>query len=453
MAAVADLIAALIMKTIRRREFVKQSAVVTAFTVAAGMRAASPNEKIVVGIMGLGGRGSFLADSFARRPDVELAWLCDPDKRRLAAAAPGLEKAQGRPSQVTQDFRHMLEDKRVEAVINATPDHWHALGTILACQAGKDVYVEKPLAHNAWEGRKMIEAARKYQRVVQVGTQTRSAPYVREAVDYVRSGKMGEIHLVRVFNMMQHAFQKPVPDQPAPAELDYEIWCGPAAKLPYNPRRWWLNYWEYSCGPIPGDAIHQLDLARLVLGDPAAPDTVVQSGGLRVLTDGRDTPDTQWATFEYGKQTLILESCLWTPYMKKVPMDLRDRDQFAHWPFEGTRIELCGTKGFMYLGRHGGGWQVFTEDQKPVASQFGRQGDQWHITNFLECVRTRRQPNSDVAQGHASTLLCHLANASYRAGNKKLVFEAQSETFPASPEANAFLGRAYRAPWAVPAKV
>ena len=202
-------------------------------------------------------------------------------------------------------------------------------------------------------------------------------------------------------------------------------------------------------------AVFDGDLAQVQFPNPEADLTpkATLNQIVRALTDGRDTPDTQWATFEYGKQTLILESCLWTPYMKKVPMELRDRDQFANWPFEGTRIELCGTKGFMYLGRHGGGWQVIMGDQKPIASKFGRQGDKWHIENFLECVRTRNRPNSDVAQGHASTMLCHLANASYRAGNKKLVFDAQTETFPGSPEANAFLKRTYRTPWAVPETV
>ena len=441
------------MKTINRRTFVQQSALAATFSITSGLRAASPNDKIVVGVMGLGGRGSFLTESFAKRPDVEIAWLCDPDQRRLTPARAMVERVQGRAPKVGQDFRRILEDTRVQVLINATPDHWHGLGTILACQAGKDVYVEKPLAHNAWEGRQMVEAARRYQRVVQVGTQSRSSPYAREAAEYVRSGKLGDIYLVRVFNMMQHAFQKPVPDQAAPETLDYDMWCGPAAKRPYNPRRYWLNYFEYSCGPIPGDLVHQLDLARFVLGDPASPTSVAHSGGIRSLTDGRDTPDTQLATFDYGKLTLMFESTLWTPYMKKVPMELRDRDQFANWPFEGTRIEICGTKGFMFLGRHGGGWQVFYENQQPSDSKYGRQGDKWHIENFLDCVRTRQRPNSDVEQVHYSTLLCHLANASFRVGNKQLAFDAKTEQFPENPAANAFLKRAYRSPWIVPEKV
>ena len=287
------------MNAITRRAFVKTSlAASAAFSVLPGGRAASPNEKVIIGVMGSGGRGSYLAQAFAKRKDAEIAWLCDPDSRRLDWARKNVEAAQGRAPRVGQDFRRILDDPKVDVLVNATPDHWHALGSILACQAGKDVYVEKPMSHNLWEGRKMIEAAQKYRRIVQVGTQSRSAPYAKEAADYIKSGKLGEVHLVRVFNLMQQPMMKLGPEQPPPEGFDYELWCGPAAKLPYRPGREWLNMAEYSCGPIPGDAVHQLDLARFILGDPSYPETVVHSGGLRVLQDGRDTPDTQFALLD-----------------------------------------------------------------------------------------------------------------------------------------------------------
>ena len=442
------------MHAMSRRSFVKTTVVAPAVLSALPEgRAASPNEKVLIGVMGLGGRGSYLAQAFAKRRDAEVVWLCDADSRRLNGACKAVEATQGRAPRLGQDFRRILDDPKVHVLINATPDHWHALGSILACQASKDVYVEKPMAHNPWEGRKMIQAAEKYRRVVQVGMQARSAPYVKEAADYIKAGKLGEVYLVRVFNLMRHPRMELGPEQPPPEGFDYDLWCGPAAKLPYRPGRYWLNMAEYSCGPIPGDAVHQLDLARFILGDPACPGTVVHAGGIRVLRDGRDTPDTQFVTYEYGKLTLQFEGALWTPYMKKTPMELRDTDQLPNWTFNSTKIEVLGTRGFLFLGRHGDGWQVFNEEWQSIIASSPKQSDQEHQDNFIECVRSRRQPNAPAEQGHYSVLLCHLANASFRAGNKKLAFDAKTETFAEAPEANQFLKRAYRAPWVIPAEV
>jgi len=299
----------------------------------------------------------------------------------------------------------------------------------------------------------MIEAARKYKRIVQVGMQTRSAPYAKDAAEQVRSGKLGDVYLIRVFNMMQHSPMSQGSVQPVPQGFDYDLWCGPAPKLPYNPSRAWLNQWEYSCGPIPGDAIHQLDLARTLFGDKPYPDAVAHSGGVRALRDGREIPDTQFALFDYGNLTLLFESALWTPYMKKIPTHIRDGDLFPDWPFCATRIEVLGTKGMMYLGRHGGGWQIYDADDKVIDFRYGRQGDKWHQDNFIQCVRTRERPNADVEQGHYSALLCHMANISYRTGNRKLAFDPKSETFVDAPEANKYLKRTYREPWVVPEEV
>lgn len=440
------------MSSLNRRQFLKQSAGVAAAMAFVGQAgAASPNEKVIVGLMGAGGRGTALAGMFARRKDVEIAYLCDPDSRRAAYATKVVTEAQGKAPRFAQDFRRILEDKDVDVMINATPDHWHALGTILACQAGKHVYVEKPMSHNLWEGRKMIEAARKYDRVVTVGMQSRSAPYAAAAREFVQSGKLGDIQLVRVYNMMQHGRQNLGPEQPVPDGFDYDLWCGPAAKLPYIPGRYWLNMAEFSCGPIPGDAVHQLDLARFVMGDPPPPRTVSHTGGILALKDGRDTPDTQFATYEYDKFTLLFQGSLWSPYMKKIPVSVRDNDLFPDWPFCATKIEILGTKSFMYLGRHGGGWQVFDENNKLIEQAYGCQGDAPHIENFIQCVRSGAPANADVEQGHQSVLLSHLANIAWRAGNKTLAFDAQSESFPQNTAANRFCKRdAYRAPWVVP---
>ncbi|MCK4292113.1 MAG: Gfo/Idh/MocA family oxidoreductase [Planctomycetes bacterium] len=442
------------MNSVNRRDFLKGSIGVAATVAVLPQRPSfAANEKVIVGVMGLGGRGTYLATSFARRADTDVAYLCDADSRRFARAKKATEAVQTRKPKLVQDFRRILDDKDVDVLINATPDHWHALGAIMACQAGKDVYVEKPLAHNIFEGRKMVEAARKYKRVVQVGMQSRSAPYMANAVEYVRSGKLGEVHLVRVFNMMKHSAMNKGPEQPVPDGFDYDMWCGPAPKLPYNPSRRWLNFWEYSCGPIAGDAVHQLDLARYLTGDKPYPDTVCHAGGINALPDGRNTPDTQLAVYEYGKFTLQFEATLWTPYIKKIPQTIRNSDAFPDWPFSSTRIEVFGTEGFMYLGRHGGGWQAYDAGGKIVHSQFGRQGDKEHQDNFIDCIRTRKRPNADVEQGHYSVLLSHLANISYRVGNQKLTFDPRTESFVDAPEADRYLKRPYRQPWVVPDKV
>lgn len=442
------------MNLVNRREFMKRSiGAAAAVAMLPHGRARAASEKVIIGVMGLGGRGTYLAEKFAQRPDAEVAYLSDANTRRFARAREVVEEAQDRKPKLVQDFRRILDDGSVDVLINATPDHWHGLGTIMACQAEKDVFVEKPLSHNIWEGRKMVEAARKYKRVVTVGMQSRSAAYVKKAKDYIQSGGLGDVYLVRVFNMMQHPRQKPSGDQPVPQGFDYDMWCGPAPKPAYNPSRRWLNQWEYSCGPIAGDAVHQLDLARFLIDDIPYPKSVSHVGAVYGLRDGRETPDTQLALFEYDRLTLMMEATLWTPYMKKTPMGVRESDKFPNWPFSSTKVEVLGTKGFMYFGRHGGGWQAYDSSGELVRSEYGRQADREHQDNFIDCVRTRKRPNADVEIGHRSVLLCHLANISYRVGNQKLEFDPESESFTNSDRANKLLKRQYRKPWVVPENV
>ncbi|HUU29761.1 MAG TPA: Gfo/Idh/MocA family oxidoreductase [archaeon] len=441
------------MKAIKRRDFLKSSlgaaAAVSAFSPG---KSVSANDKIMVGVMGVGGRGTRLAEWFASRPDVEVAYICDVNERRFETVLEALEKYQDKDPKTVKDFRRILDDPQVDALINATPDHWHALGTIMACQAGKDVYVEKPLAHDIREGQKMVEAARKYKRVVQVGTQTRSAAYVKKAADFIKEGSLGEVHLVRVYFMMQHPEVPKGPEEPVPDGFDWDMWCGPAPKAPYSPGHWWFERWDYSCGGIAGDAIHQLDLARMLLG-LGYPDSVYQAGGVHFFTDGREIPDTQIATFEYGKLTFVLEAALWMPYMKKIPNSVRDSDQFPDWPFCSTKVEIFGSKAFMNFGRQGGGWQAYDENSAVFRSEPGRQGDKEHIENFINCMRTRERPVADVEEAHISTALCHLANISYRVGNRKLKFNPETHNFPGDTEADKYLKREYRQPWVVPDEV
>jgi predicted dehydrogenase len=418
-------------------------------------KAVPASDKVVVGMMGVGDRGTFLTQLFASRRDVYVAYICDVDTRKFARAVKVVADLQAGKPKVVGNFERILEDRGVDALVCATPDHWHALATVLACQAGKDVYVEKPPSHDIWEGRKMVEAARKYRRVVQVGLQNRSSSYARSARELIESRKLGGIHLARVFNMVSRQPVEDTPDSPAPAGLDWDMWLGPAALRPYNPK--WLKraFWDLNGGNITDDGIHQLDLARMVLG-VSYPRSVHHSGGKLSFRDIAEVPDTMLVTYEYDGLTLVFEETWWTPYMKKIPESVREnKDVFPDWfPFIGTRIELYGDQGLMLLGRHGGGWQIFDVDGQKIATDKQKHSEMQaaHVDNFVSCIRTREKSHADIEEGHTSATLCHIANISYRLGNRTLHFDPATERFD-DKDANQYLRRSYRAPWVMPEKV
>ncbi|MBL7185300.1 MAG: Gfo/Idh/MocA family oxidoreductase [Phycisphaerae bacterium] len=449
------------MKSINRRGFLKGSiGAATTLTALSHDRSSAAPNKVILGIMGVGGRGRALLTSLVKRSDVEIKYICDADTRAYGPAAEIIVDGHDYKPTFVQDFRKMLEDPEVDAIVIATSDRWHALATIMACQAGKDVYVEKPLSLSIWDGRKMVEAARKYGRVVQVGNQSRSAPYTEKAAEYIRSGKLGDVHLARVFLMQQSPPIQVAGAQPVPEGLDYDLWCGPSPMMPYRPGRWFWRLWDYYVGYIMADMIHQIDLARYVI-DKKYPDTVCNAGGVYHFDDGRQQPDTQFTTFEFGKLSMLFEASLWSPYMHRI-VHLPAETEFPDWPFSATKVEICGTKGFMCLGRHGGGWQVFEGDNRvrqskavvsePARLKFGSIVDA-HFEDFINCIRTRERPRADVEQAHHSMVLCHLANISYRVGNRKLRFDGETETFVNDAEANKYLKANYRQPWIVPEKV
>jgi predicted dehydrogenase len=412
---------------------------------------AAASETVVLGFMGVGGRGSSLLNFFAKRSDVEIAYLADVDSRVLPKRAAGVESMRGQRPKTVSDFRRVLDDRSVDALVIATPDHWHALGTILACQAGKDVYVEKPTSHSIWESRKMVEAARRHDRVVQVGAQCRSAPYVAAAREYLQSGKLGEVHFVKVFNSKPRSSIGNLPDKPVPAGVDYDMWLGPAPMRPFNENHFhyaWHWFWNYAGGDITNDGIHQLDIARWCIGR-THPKSVFSTGGIQFFQDAQETPDTQVVTWDYDGLTMAFEQTLWTPYQQKTPFNLRGRDVLPKWPFSGTRVEIYGSKQWMMLGRHGDGWEVFDGDFKSVAHHFGRQSDNDHVANFLDCIRSRKKPNADIEELHHSTLLCHYGNIAYRLG-RKLKIDPETEGFTGDEEANRLVKRTYRKPWVVP---
>lgn len=437
------------MNTITRRSFVRSTARGAALLAAGSSLvslprrslAQSPNDKVVLALIGAGGRGSGLANNFQQVPNVEFKYVCDAFLPRAESAAKTLAKGQPVAPRPVQHLRQVLDDKDVTAVIVATPEQWHALGTVWACQAGKDVYVEKNTSLRLQEGRKMVAAARKYQRVVQVGFQNRSAPYALSAREYLRSGKLGTVVLVKVYNLLDGGAWKPQPDAPPPAGLDWDLWLGPAPKVPYNAGRHngWNDWWDYCAGAFSGDASHQLDLTRMVLGDPPAPKSVACAGGRLGWPDAREIPDTLAVTYDYGAFVMTCESGTATPYMRKFPNEVRYGDQWPYWPQSSCRVEIYGTKQLMYLGRHGCGWQVLEAGGKVVAQDKGYFPDKWHQPNFVDCIRSRKQPNADIEQAHQSGCLIHLGVASYRVGKQQLEFDAAGERFTNNDDANRLL--------------
>ncbi len=447
------------MSAITRRTFCRSTAkgvvgvaVGAALAKASAATAKSANETIQLALVGAGGRGSALAANLAAIPNVQFKYLCEVNDSRGGEVIRSLEKSQKRAPQRLRDFRKALEDKEVDGVVIATPEQWHALATIWACQAGKDVYVEKNPSLSIWEGRKMIEAARKYDCIVQCGFQNRSAPYASSARDYLQSGKLGKVVLVKVFNLLPGGPWKPQPDAPLPAGLDWDMWLGPARDVPFNPGRLngWGDFWDYEGGVLAGDGCHQLDLARAALGDPPHPLSVACQGGNLAFNDRRETPHLQVATYDFGDFVLSCEHGTFPPYMKKFSNEVRYGNQWPLWSQSACRIEIYGTKQLMYLGRHGCGWQVMELDGKVVAQDKGYFPDKWHQPNFIDCMRSRKRPNADIEQSHYSACLPHLANIAYRSGMRSLQFDPASETFKNCDAANQFLKPNYRKNFRVP---
>jgi predicted dehydrogenase len=390
------------------------------------------NDRVILALIGAGNWGTGLALNISGlNKNIVIKYICDVDDTRGGRAISEIEKKQGFAPTRVRDMRKVFDDKEVDGVIIATPQHWHALASIWAMQAGKDVYVEKCVSFTITEGQKMVEAAMKYERILQCGTQNRSAEYNFSARDYVQSGKLGEIVAVDVMELDDG----PVPfkekeESSAPDTIDWDLWLGPAPKVPYSLSRnkSWLYYWDYSGGgELSNGAIHQMDLTRFVLGDPGFPKSVYCTGGRYLFDDKRDVPDYQMTTYEYDKFILTLKTGAFTPYMSKASEEVRNGDLFPEWKLNSEKIIIYGTKQVMYLGRMGGGWQVFEKDGKIVAQEFGRFPLATHLGNYIDCIRSRNKPNAGIVEGHKSSVLVHLANLSYRSGKKQLFFSPEYE--------------------------
>ena len=415
------------------------------------------NDKVVLALIGCGGRGSGITAAMAQLDGVEIKYACEVDASRGGDFIKKIEEIQGYPPKRVVDMHEVFDDKDVDAVVIATPEHWHALATVWACQAGKDVYVEKNISLSIWESRKMVEAARKYNRIVQCGTQNRSGPYSFSARDYIKSGKLGKVVLVKSYCLLPGGpWGGPGPDSPVPEGLDWDRWLGPAPKVPYNTsrHRGVYRWFDYTGGDhLAGDASHVIDLARMVIGDPDHPKSVYCAGGNHAFGGNKPVPDIQAITYDYGDFVMTCESGNFGNYMKKSQGDVRYGDKFPDWRQNATRTEIYGTKRMMYLGRHGGGWQVLEADGKVVDFEYGYFPDKFHQANFIDCIRSRKTPNGNVEQGHLSASLIHLGNLSYRVGCKQLLLDPKTETFTNSPEANKLGRLKYRDHYRIPEKV
>jgi predicted dehydrogenase len=445
----------------RRREFLGKTLIGTAGVAlgASGLFTASckgANDKVVLAVIGAGGRGLGTIISCCQvNINVEIKTVCDVNDTRSSLAVQEIEKQLGYKPQTTRYMKEVFDDRDVDAVWISTPDHWHALATIWACQAGKDVYVEKTPSLCIWEGRKMIEAAKKYRKIIQVGYQNRSGAYIAAARDYIQSGKLGQVVHIRIYNMLTGGKWLRLPDTEIPEGIDWNEWLGPAPYRPFNTGvvNGWYYYYAFNPGTL-NDAGHQLDLIRMIMADPGHPKSIYGWGGNHIYNSDRESPESQSVTYDYEKFTVTLDSGNATSYMSKTPNDIRmDPNRFPDWKTNADRIEIYGTLGMMFLGRTGGGWQVFGPKEELVAQGGGIHPDKEHQINFIESVRSRKQPNSTLEQAHLSSSLVHFANIAYRTGNKQLFFDGKNERFIDNEDANKFLKVTYRDNYQVPEKV
>jgi len=425
-----------------------------AWTALSADRVIGANERVNVAIIGCGGRGRFVLRVMIEDAGANCVALCDLSDQRLEQMWEFIQPVQPNKPRFEKDYRKIFEAKDIDAVIVATPDNWHAPLTLLACQAGKDVYVEKPHSYCMWESGKMVEAAAKYKRIVQVGTQNRSTEYNHQAREVVRSGKLGKIGLVKVFNLKNGGPFKLGDPGTQPANFDWDRWLGRAAARPYHQRLWqggWHWNWDYCGGDLTDDSIHQVDLALMVMGDPGLPKSVRALGGRYVHKgDEAEVPDVLNIAWDFDTFAMTFDMSQYPQYMEKSTDALRKKKNLVpDWTQNATRIEFYGQEMLMILGRHGGGFVVEKGSSQIVEKVYGTPGDLAHYNNFIACVKSRKQPNADVAIAHASNLVAHMGNIAHRAGNISMKYDAKANTFD-SPEANAFIKASYRKGYELP---
>jgi predicted dehydrogenase len=431
--------------TLSRRRFLASAAAATTIPWFASSHAqvsttvSGANNRIRLALIGCGGMGRGDLAVFLQNNDVECVALCDVDDRMTAEAIQTVAEHRPNKPATVKDFRRIIERNDVDAVIVATPDHWHALPTIYACQAAKDVYVEKPLATTIDEGRSMVIAADRYKRIVQMGAQRRSSPTYAEAVDFVRSGKLGKVGLARAWACLD--WIKPIgspPDSSPPLEADYNLWLGPAPKRPFNPNRFHFNFrwfWDYAGGLMTDWGVHLIQVLLWAMGSEA-PKAVLSSGGKYVLDDNSETPDTQMTIFEFPTYTLVWE------HRVGVGLGLYNRP----WG-----MAFVGTEGTLVI--NDSGWEILREPSKntlePRKVPGGVDPRPAHVRNFLDCVKSRKQPVENLEEGHYISTVAHLGNIALRSG-QKILWDPKDEKIVNNPDADRFVGIDYRRPWMLP---
>ncbi|HEX3447003.1 MAG TPA: Gfo/Idh/MocA family oxidoreductase [Isosphaeraceae bacterium] len=444
---------------ITRRDFVESmgmSAGAISLLGTTGVAAASPNDKIRLGLIGAGSRGNQLLDSFFKQSDIEIIAVADVDDRHAGETAERVKKEKGNLPQSARDYRFLLDRKDLDAVIIATPDHWHALPAIQAVLAGKDVYVEKPVAHNVGEGQAMLHAARKTNKIMAVGTQQRSSSHFQRAVEIVRSGQLGKIFWVQTWNFenISPVGMGKYPDGEAPSHVDYDRWLGPAPLRSFNPNRFHLLFrwfFDYAGGMMSDWGVHLNDIVIWALNSKG-PKSVCTTGGIFTTDDERDTPDTMQVVYEFP-------GCTLTYSMRKGNGLKYNGHEYG--------ILFCGTDGSLVLDRSG--FEVIPDkvvlpygiklvhgdrptrkiELKPESVTKGVDGQDAHVRNFLDCMKSRALPTCDIEIAHRSTNTCHLGNISYKLG-RKLEWDADNETFKNDSEANALLKREPRKGYELP---
>jgi predicted dehydrogenase len=433
------------VQRISRREFHRTSIALGAATALGSLRVVGANDRVNIGIIGSGGRGRQILKVFLAEPDVAGVGVCDVYEPFREAGA----KMCGSATPATIDFRRLLDRKEVDAVIVATPDHWHALHTVSAVEAGKDVYVEKPLSLVVREGRVMVEQARAHARVVAVGSQQRSGAHYEQAIELVRSGAIGAVHHVDA-GMTRNAMPGFVArelESGLTGELDWNLWLGPAPMVPFDPFRCIYHFrwfWDYSGGQMTNWGAHHLDIARWAVG-ATAPTTIAGFGGRYALKDGGETPDVQHVAYQFP-------GCVVTWTTRDI-----SRGRTA-------ALTLHGTRGTMELDR--GGFKIVPEvwtgdlaeaaqpthagagdrTADPPLEVKGGNLEEAHVRNFLDCVKSRKRPNADIEDGHLSAVMCHLGNLATKLG-RSLKWDAAKEQCVGDAEANRMLTKTYRSPW------
>ncbi len=433
------------MADVSRRSFLTTSAGAVATTgLSTSVARAAANETVRVAILGVHGRGKSHAAALEKIDGVQVAVLCDPDSKVLATRAKEFEKKYGHGYETETDMRRVFDRKDIDVVTVATPNHWHSLAAIWACQAGKDVYVEKPGTHNIFEGRKLIEAAAKYHRIVQHGVQLRSSPAIQEAVEHLRNGTIGKVYMARglVYRWRPSIGKQPDPDK-TPENLDWNLWQGPAPERKFSKRLVhynWHWHWNYGNGDVGNQGIHETDMCQWGL-DVKLPSQVNAMGGKFLWDDDKETPEVLSTNYFYPEEN------------KMIQFEVR------HWC---TSTEQGAGVGNIFYGEDGilvikgyGTYETYLGRNREPGPKRSERGElDRHFQNFIDAVRSRdtSKQNGPVETAHYSSGLAHLGNIAYRLG-RQIQFNPKTERFVGDPEADTMLTREYREPFVVPKEV